>query len=215
MKKKILLDLFFYLAVPLISWNLFQGELSDYLRILLGLIPGVIYTAVSFGRDRQWNVTGLFFLVIITANLAMNLLSTTALEELWNPVWLNCAVLAFYALTMLVKRPIGMYFFIDYAYSHGVPRARSKALYSNPRNSWYFYAFTGYLMLREIVSIGVKAVMIRRLGVAGYDDIQLAGSFLNYAFTGLMVVAIVYILKHVDRTVLPEKSTDREGVRSP
>jgi hypothetical protein len=95
MKKKITLDLFFYLAMPLLAWNLLRGHFSDYLLILLGLVPGLVYTLVTFVREREWSVSGVFFLAIISANLALNLLSTSAEQELWNPVWLSYASIAF------------------------------------------------------------------------------------------------------------------------
>jgi hypothetical protein len=57
-----------------------------------------------------------------------------------------------------------------------------------------------FLMLREVASIVVKTAMIERLGVAGFNRIQLASSVINYAFTGLMVLFIIYILRHIDQT---------------
>jgi hypothetical protein len=205
MKKKIILDLFFYLAMPLLAWNLLRGHFSDYVLILIGLVPGLAYTVATFARERDWSVSGVFFLVIISLNLALNLLSSTAEQELWNPLWLSCLSIAFYAFTMLIRRPIGIYFFIDYAHSKGVPRERSRALYRHPRNLRHFYAFTGFLMVREAAVIVVKAPMIERLGVAGFNQIQLAGSAINYVFTGLMIMYIIYILKHVDHSVLPPR----------
>jgi hypothetical protein len=205
MKRKIVLDLFFYLAMPLLAWNLLRGQFSDYLLILIGLVPGLAYTVASFVAEREWSVSGVFFLVIISLNLGLNLLSSTAEQELWNPVWLSCLSIAFYAFTMLIRRPLGIYFFIDYAYSKGVPRERSRAIYGHPRNLRNFYAFTAFLMLREAAAVVVKVPMIERLGVAGFNQIQLAGSAINYVFTGLMIVYVIYILKHVDHSVLPAR----------
>lgn len=207
MKRKIILDLFFYLAMPLLAWNLLRGHYSDYVLILIGLVPGLAYTLVTFVRERQWSVSGLFFLAIICANLALNLLSSTAEQELWNPVWLSYASIAFYALTMLIGRPIGMYFFIDYAYSRGVPREHSRALYGSKDNFHYFYKFTAFLMLREVASIVVKSAMIGQLGVAGFNRIQLASSVINYTFTALMVMLIIHILKRIHHSAPPEQAT--------
>ncbi|MBX3688616.1 VC0807 family protein [Dokdonella sp.] len=205
MKKRIVLDLFFYLAMPLIAWNVLRGHFSDYLLILIGLVPGLIYTLGSFMKEREWSVSGLFFLVIISANLTLNLLSSTAEQELWNPVWLSYASIVFYAMTMLAGRPLGIFFFIDYAHSRGIPRERSRALYRRKSNIHYFYKFTAFLMLREVASIAVKTYLIERLGVAGFNEIQLASSAINYAFTGLMVMVIIYILRHIDHSAPTEQ----------
>lgn len=199
MKKKILLDIFFYLVVPLLSWNLLRGVYSDYSIILLGMVPAVLYTAFSFLHSREWNLTGMFFLGLITLNLGMNIASDTAEEELWNAVWIGYISIAFYALTIAIKRPIGIYFFIDYAFSRGIPRVKSAALYNAPENFHHFFKFTLFLMLREIVVIVVKSNMIKSMGVEGFNHIQLTTTVINYAFTALMVLYIIRILKMVKK----------------
>jgi len=197
MKKKIFADVFFYLVVPLLAWNLLRGTYSDYNVVLFGMVPAVIYTAVSFFRSREWNVTGMFFLGLISLNLVMNIASHTAEEELWNGVWMGYVSVVFYALTIAIKRPIGLYFFIDYAYSRGVPRDRSAALYTAPGNMHHFYKFTLFLILREVVVIVVKTAMIKSLGIEGFNQIQVTTTTINYAFTALMVYYIIYIIRQV------------------
>jgi hypothetical protein len=197
MKKKILLDIFFYLAVPLLSWNLLRGVYSDYHIILFGMMPAVLYTVFSFFHSREWNITGMFFLGLITLNFGMNVISETAEEELWNSVWMGYISIAFYALTIAIKRPIGIYFFIDYAFSRGVPREKSAALYKAPENFHHFFKFTLFLILREAVVIVVKSSMIKSLGVEGFNQIQVTTTTINYAFTALMIFYIIRIIKMV------------------
>jgi len=196
MKNRMLLDAFFYIAVPLIAWNFFREHWGDYYTILIGMVPGVIYTVVTFVINKEWNITGIFFLTIITLNLGMNLFSSTAEEELWNGVWLGYISIAFYSLTILIRKPIGMYFFIDYAFAKGVPREKSRVLYRLPNNFHYFIKFTLFLILREIVVIVVKSTMIKELGVDGFNSIQITTSVINYAFTALTIVFVIYIIKH-------------------
>ena len=141
MKKRVTLDILFYVGIPLFLWDVYREEWGDYLTILLGMVPAVIYTVVTFIHNREFNITGIFFLSLILINFTMNLLSSTAEAELWNSVWLAYASIAFYTLTMLIKRPIALYFFVDYAYAKGIPRENSKALYTQPGNFHYFYKF--------------------------------------------------------------------------
>ena len=89
MKNKLLLDAFFYLGVPLLMWNLFRESLGDYHTILYGMLPAVIYTIVVAFINKEWNVTGIFFLSIISMNFLFNLLSKTAEQELWNGVYMS------------------------------------------------------------------------------------------------------------------------------
>lgn len=199
MKKRVILDLIFYLGIPLLSWNFCRELWGDYLTVLLGMLPAVVYTVLTFVRNREWNVTGIFFLSIISLNFTMNLLSHTALQELWNGVWMSCISIVFYALTIFIKRPIGLYFFIDYAYARGVPREQSRALYRAPQHFHHFVKFTLFLCFRELVVIIVKSVMIKKMGVEGFNSIQVTTTMLNYAFTVLMVFYIIYIVKLTSR----------------
>ena len=203
MKNRMLLDAFFYIGVPLIAWNFFREHWGDYYTILFGMVPGVIYTIVTFIVNKEWNITGIFFLSIISLNLVMNLFSSTAEEELWNAVWLGYASIVFYSITILIRKPIGIFFFIDYAYAKGKPRAESRALYRAPENFHHFIKFTLFLIAREIVVIVVKTTMINELGVEGFNSIQITTSVINYIFTGLTIFYVIYILKHIKK-VEPE-----------
>ena len=78
MNKKIFLDAFFYLVIPLLMWNLFRENFGDYLTILYGMLPAVIYTILVAITEKEWNVTGLFFLSLISLNFLFNLISKTA-----------------------------------------------------------------------------------------------------------------------------------------
>lgn len=208
MKLKVIMDLVFYLGIPMLTWNFCREAWGDYLTVLLGMVPAVIYTIVSFILNREWNVTGIFFLSIISLNFIMNLLSHTALQELWNSVWMGCISITFYVFTILIKRPIGIYFFIDYAHARGVPREKSKALYNSPKHFHHFINFTLFLCSREAIVIIVKSFMIKKMGVEGFNAIQIFSSTLNYAFTALMVFYIIYIIKQITKDKAPSVSEE-------
>lgn len=195
MAKRIFLDAFFYLGVPLLIWNFFREDLGDYYAILYGMLPAVIYTIAMAVIKKEWNVTGIFFLSLISLNFVFNLISKTAVQELWNGVYMSIISIVFYILTIGIKKPIGMYFFIDYAYAKGVPRKASKALYTSSENYGYFVQFTLFLVLREIVTGGVKSYLIFDKGVEAFNTIQLTSSIIGYVFTGLTVFYVIYIIK--------------------
>lgn len=195
MAKRIFLDAFFYLGVPLLIWNFFREDLGDYYAILYGMLPAVIYTIAMAVIKKEWNVTGIFFLSLISLNFVFNLISKTAVQELWNGVYMSIISIVFYMLTIRIKKPIGMYFFIDYAYAKGVPRKASKALYTSSENYGYFVQFTLFLVLREIVTGGVKSYLIFDKGVEAFNTIQLTSSIIGYIFTGLTVFYVIYIIK--------------------
>jgi len=209
MKRRVIMDLVFYLCVPLLTWNLCRNLWGDYLTILLGMLPAVIYTLTMFVASREWNVTGVFFLSIISLNFVANLLSHNATQELWNGVWMGCASILFYSITILVKRPIGLYFFIDYAFARGVPREESRALYCSPKHFHHFIKFTLFLCARELVAISIKSVMIKNMGIEGFNAIQVSSTVLNYVFTALMIYYVIYIVRQVakDKLLTVKEST--------
>lgn len=199
MFKRILLDAFFYLAVPLITWNLFREDLGDYLTILMGMLPAVIYTIAMAILKKEWNVTGIFFLSIISMNFIFNLLSKSAEQELWNGVYMNIISIVFYLITIFIKKPIGMYFFIDYAFAKGIPREKSKVLYRKPKNYPYFVKLTILLTLREVVLVTVLSYIIIEKGVDGFNTFQATNSVLGYIFMGLTVLYVIYIAKNLEK----------------
>ncbi|MEQ6123366.1 VC0807 family protein [Pseudotenacibaculum sp. MALMAid0570] len=195
MAKRIFLDAFFYLAVPLLLWNLFRENLGDYYAILYGMLPAVIYTVAMAVIKKEWNVTGIFFLSLISLNFIFNLISKTAEQELWNGVYMSIISIVFYVLTILIRKPIGMYFFIDYAYAKGIPRKDSATLYRSPENYGYFVWFTLFLVLREVVTGGIKSFLIFNKGIESFNTIQITSSVIGYVFTGLTVFYVIYIIK--------------------
>lgn len=207
MKKKIILDILFYLGIPLLFWNTMRTQLGDYHTILIGMIPAVIYTVVTVFSDKQLNVTGIFFMSWIVLTWFMNLASHTAIQELWNNVIVNGITGTFYLLTIAIKRPMGMYFFIDYAFARGIPRERTRKLYRLPENFHYFNEFTLFLLSREIVEIAVLSFLIEEYGVGGYNTIQITSSVISYVFLGLTVLYVIYIAKKIKKSPKVEAST--------
>lgn len=199
MLKRASLDLLFYLGIPLVVWNYFRVELGDYYAILFGMVPALIYTVISFVIKREWNVTGVFFMSIIGLNFLFNVLSHNAEQELWNGVYMAIISTAFYLITLAFKRPIGLYFFVDYSFAKGIPREQSFSLYRSAENYRHIVRFTWFLVLREVVVGSVKSFLILEKGIEGFNTIQLTSSVLGYAFTGMTIYYVVYIIKNLKK----------------
>ena len=197
MKKKIFLDILFYLGIPLIAWNYGRPYLNDYNAILVGSIPAVIYTIIDFFRTKELNVSGLFLMIVVILNFIMNMISKTALQELWNGVYVSAILIFIYAVSMLIRKPIGMFFFVDYAYAKGIPRKTSLQRFAQKKYRGYFQWFTLFLAAREITVIIVKSILINSYGLKGFNTIQIVMQVISYAFVALTVLIVVRILKHI------------------
>lgn len=93
-----------------------------------------------------------------------------------------------------------MYFFIDYAYAKGIPREKSRGLYGSPRYLHYFVKFTLFLCFRELIAILVKSAMIKQMGIKGFNAILVTNTVLNYIFTAVMIMYIMYIIKQIHKS---------------
>lgn len=197
MKKKIFYDIFFYLGFPLLVWNFGRTFLGNYYAILVGTLPALVYAVVDFIRTKEFSVTGLFFLCLLSLNFLLNLFSKNATQELWNEVYVSAISLVFYIVTVIIRKPIGMYFFIDYAHAKGIPRKNSLARYKRKENFYYFQLFTGFLMLREIFVIVCKSFLIKKYGIEGFNTVQIIMTGGKLVFTALMIFYILKILKSI------------------
>ena len=54
----------------------------------------------------------------------VDLLSGSAIQMLWNSVWLGFVFTVVYLVSMLVRKPLALYFAVDFAYLQGFPRAK-------------------------------------------------------------------------------------------
>lgn len=92
MKTKFIgIEIIVFIALPYFIWNYGRDYTGDYYAMLLSTVPGFFYTIYRFSKDRQFNVGGLFILISLFIGTLVNLLSGSAVEMLWNSVWLGFA----------------------------------------------------------------------------------------------------------------------------
>ena len=158
--KRTLLDLIVYLGIPLLIWNTCRPYMGDYFAMLLSTVPGILYTLYTFFREKQFSVTGVFILSTMIIGIILDLYSKTAHQMLWNYVYLNIGLVIFWCLTMVAKRPMAMYFFIDYAFLHGIPKDHTRVVYRQMPFFRYFMLLTAFLAFRDFSDILLRIFLI-------------------------------------------------------
>ena len=206
-----LLDLIIYLVVPLLIWNTCRIMLGDYFAMLLSTVPGVIYTIFTFIREKQYSATGLFILATMVIGSTMDIYSKTAHQMLWNYVYLNIGLVTFWCLTMLAGKPMAMYFFIDYAFLHGVPKTRTKVLYHQMPYFRYFMLLTGFLAFRDLSDTFLRIFLIHHSDVEGFNKIKVITQVWNTMTTVMFVYGIILIIKKIQF----HKNTSLQEVQQP
>lgn len=193
MKKKVVYDIVFYLIIPLFIWNYFRKEFGDYYTMLLTTLPGFLYTVYFFFKDRTYNVTGIFVLISLVTGRILDIISGSAEQMLWNDIYIDIVFVIFWIITIAIKKPMGMYFFIDYAYLQGFEREKTKQFFRKKELFHYFQYFTALLALRNIEGLLLKAWCIKVYGVDGFNHISIVMSVNGYIFSGITIAYILYI----------------------
>ncbi len=133
MKSSMLWDVVIYLVLPIAVWRLGEGHLPDYYLILLTGIPGIIYTVLTLAIRKKANFTGIFLLTTMLIDSALDLLAGSVRNMFLYGLWQSVVMILFYGLTLLLSRPVSMYFALDVAELQGYNRQETRELYVSPK----------------------------------------------------------------------------------
>lgn len=194
-KNLIVLDLIFYVGLPLFVWHMLREYIGDYYAMLLTSVPAIVYTLYRFKESKKVNVTGIFILVSLVIGTVVDLLSGSALQLLWNNVYYSLVVAVFFLLTMVFKKPLALYFALDIAELQGQDRSFSKNLYFQRKLFIIFQAITFIFALRSVIFAGVNSWLIQQYGVEAFDNGIVIKQVLGWGMTGIVVVGFIYVSK--------------------
>lgn len=212
MKKLMTLDLVFYTILPFIVWNYGREPFGDYYAMLLSTVPGFIYTIYRFILERQFNIGGLFIIFSLFLSTTVKLLSGNAENLLWNGVYLGYFYAAIYLLSILLRKPLALYFAVDFAYLQGQPREQSKALFSSKGIFKWYQMLTGLIVFRGIFQSTLKALLIYSYGVDGYGHILIYMQVSGWFFGALITGASFFVYSKVKQYIKEQyvESTEME-----
>lgn len=193
MKKLIILDIICYVALPYFIWNYGRESLGDYYAILLSTVPGFIYTIFRFAKERQFNIAGLFVLSSLFIGTIVNILSENGEKMLWNQIYLGYGFVAVYLLSILIKKPLALYFAVDFVYLQGFPREDSRKLFTEKEIFKWYQLLTGVIVIRGIVQNTLKAWLINSYGIEGYGKMLIYMQISGWIFGGLIIVGYFFI----------------------
>lgn len=194
MKKHIiLLEIIFYAAIPYVIWNYGRGILGDYYALLISTVPGIVYTLYRFIKDRQLNITGMFIIASLLVGTTVNLLSSSAENMLWNQVYVGSAFAGIFILSIAIKKPLALYFAVDFAFLQGHLRGDSKSLYKNKGLFMWFQLLTLIFVIRGLFQNGLKSWLIYSYGVEAYNQLLIYMNVSGWIFSGLIMLGYVLV----------------------
>lgn len=186
MKKFMLFDLIFYMALPFLLWNYAREPFGDYYAMLLSTVPGLVYTIYRFYREQQFNIAGLFIIFSLFLSTTVSVLSGNAESLLWNQVYLGYGYAAIYGLSVLFRKPFALYFAVDFMYLQGYPRNDSITLFSSKGILVWYQLLTILICVRGIFQSSLKAWLLNKYGVDGYGQMLVYMQISGWGFGGLI-----------------------------
>lgn len=198
-KRLIILDLICYAAIPLLIWNYGRESLGDYTAILLSTVPGFIYIVYRFIKEKHLNMVGIFVITSLFISTAVNLLSTSAINMLWNQVYLGFAFGMVFFISTIIKKPLALYFAVDVAYMQGYSREDSRELYRT-RNLFLWFQWLNLLFVfRAFFINSLKAYLVQTYGADGYDKVIIYMNISGWFFSGLIFLAFFFVSNKITR----------------
>ncbi|MCM3003468.1 VC0807 family protein [Priestia koreensis] len=211
MKNKVIFDLLFYIALPYLIWNQGRHFLGDYYAILLSTAPAFIYTIYTFVKEKQFNVTGLFLVITLLIRTIVDIISGKADTMLVNQAYFMFGLGVVLFITMLIKKPLGLYFFVDTAYLMGYKREESLPLFKEKPLFSMFQWLTLLFALRYILLGIVKLYLLQKFGVEGYGNMIVIRQVITWVFSIFIAIYTFFIIKKVQEKM---GSTDDVDIKS-
>lgn len=150
MNRKIaFLDIIFYIGLPLLIWNQGRELIGDYPAMLLSTVPGFIYTLYRFWHERRVNITGIFIITTLLVGTSLDLIAGSAEKMLWYQVYFGFAIAGLHAFFLVIRKPLAIYFAVDFVSLQGFDPAESKILLTNRQYSSGFNGFNFSLLSGE------------------------------------------------------------------
>lgn len=218
-KNVIILDLVFYVGLPLLFWNVFREVIGDYYAMLASSVPAIIYSLYRFYEFKKINITGLYIITTLVIGTLIDVLAGSALQLLWNNVFYNMAIGTFFLGTFLFKRPMALYFGLDFAELQGHDRTFCKHLFNQKKILIIFQLVTLLFAFRSGVFAAIKAWLIVEYGIEAFDKGILVRQVIGWVFTGLTIYGFIYTAKvikdhpEITKRVEAELYGGEEGLR--
>ncbi|WP_409305682.1 VC0807 family protein [Peribacillus sp. SCS-155] len=199
MKKHIMvLDLLFYVAIPLVVWNLGRDYMGDYYAMLSSSIPGILYSIYRFYEIRKVNFTGIFILSTLVIGTLLDFLAGSAIQLLWNNVYYSIGMALFFVMSILINKPAALFLSLDLVELQGNDRKSMKDLFYDKKVLMIFKLITLLFACRESVLTVIRVLLIHKYGVDAFDQGIVYRQIISWGFTFISMFGFLYIAKIIN-----------------
>ncbi|WLR42463.1 VC0807 family protein [Bacillus carboniphilus] len=201
MKKNIVVyDIIFYLIFPVVMWNsgILRESLGDYYAMILSSVPGILYSIYRFFELKKINFFGVYILLTLIIGTSVELLAGSALQLLWNQVIFTFCMSGIFLFSMLINKPIPLYFAVDFAELQGYDKFFSKKLYYEKKLLILFHIICLIFVLKMVILASIKTWLIMEYGVEAFDKGIVVRKIFNWIMSIFTVIGFVYIGKIIN-----------------
>lgn len=188
----ILVELIVYLGLPYVIWTHGRSFIGDYYAMLISTIPAIVYTIYRFMKDRQFNMIGVFIIFSLLLSSLLDLLAGSALQMLWNSVFLSYGFTLIYIFSMIIQKPLAIYLAVEFMYLQGYPREKSKKLYFMKGNVKLFQLVTAIFVVRGLIMNSIMVWLIINHGVDAFMHLIIFRKALGFVFSGLIFIGFLF-----------------------
>ncbi len=180
--------------------------IGDYYAMLISSVPGILYSIYRFFLLKKLNMFGIFMIVNLVIGTLVDVLSGSALQMLWNNVFYSYAVAALFLLTVLFKKPLFLYFSLDFVEMQGFNREEMKKKFSQPSIFVIFTLITIGFAFRDILLASIKIWLINHYGVEAFDKGIVIRQILGWGITLVAVYGFIHISKRLNADYANEQN---------
>ena len=196
-----LLDIILYFIFPLFFWDIGRIFFGDYITIFFSTVPGILYTLYRFKITERFNFTGLFIILNLSSGIIVDVLSVSAIQLLWNNVWLSLFLAMIYFLSCLLKKPIHLYLTLDILVLRGYDKSLTKERLYEKKTLILLNSIT---LIYCIIECGYAFIMINWISLYGVEAFHLdiiLDNILNVVMTGISIISFIFLNNMIDDIV--------------
>lgn len=201
-----IVDLIFYVVFPLVIWHFSRKYIDDYYDMLISSVPGIIYSIIRFFLLKKFNFFGLFMISSLIVGTLIDVLSGSAIQMLWNNVYYSYFFGIVYIVSILVNRPIYLYFSLDFVEMQGQNRKLMKELFFQKKILLIFKWITFGFAFKDILLSTIKVWLISNYGVDAFDKGIVIRQIIGWVIGGISFYGFIYIAKLLQQQELTAKN---------
>ncbi|WP_299510569.1 VC0807 family protein [uncultured Rummeliibacillus sp.] len=196
MQKNIpIFDMIFYFGFPLLIWHFSRNYIGDYYAMLLSSVPGIIYSIIRFILLKKLNFLGLFMISNLVVGTLIDVLSGSAMQLQWNNVYYAYFISFLSFTTIIINRPLYLYFALDFVEMQGYNRKLMKKLYYQKKILRVFKWITFGFTFKEVLLATIKVWLIKKYGVDAFDKGIIIRQIIGWGLSGISFYGFIYISK--------------------